>query len=192
MVGFASVSVGAVHRYVSGSPSWSFASAETVEALQTSIVHGLHCAFTVGGRFGYVDDGETANTQVCVFDYGDCQLIFEVRGLKTNDLMGAKVGNIFYGTEGYMVVPNYSKATAYTLGGEKIREFSGSEDHFGNFIKAVRSRNVLQLLAAGGNVYYLAKFAGIFGLDMQDIGAQQTGMSKADFQARLQRASAQG
>ena len=49
----------------------------------------------------------------------------------------------------------------------------------------VRSRNVLQLLAAGGNVYYLAKFAGIFGLDMQDIGAQQTGMSKADFQARL-------
>ena len=58
--------------------------------------------------------------------------------------------------------------------------------------EAVRSRNVLQLLAAGGNVYYLAKFAGIFGLDMQDIGAQQTGMSKAEFQARLQRASAQG
>ena len=57
---------------------------------------------------------------------------------------------------------------------------------------AIASRNVLQLLAAGGNAYYLAKFAGIFGLDMQDIGAQQTGMSKAEFQARLQRASAQG
>jgi protocatechuate 4,5-dioxygenase alpha chain len=39
-------------------------------------------------------------------------------------------------------------------------------------------RNVLQLIAAGGNAYYLAKFAGIFGLDMQDIGAQQTGMTK--------------
>jgi protocatechuate 4,5-dioxygenase alpha chain len=37
---------------------------------------------------------------------------------------------------------------------------------------------VLQLIAAGGNAYYLAKFAGIFGLDMQDIGAQQTGMTK--------------
>jgi len=38
---------------------------------------------SVGGRFGYVDDGETANTQICVFDYGDCELIFEVRGLPT-------------------------------------------------------------------------------------------------------------
>jgi protocatechuate 4,5-dioxygenase alpha chain len=50
---------------------------------------------------------------------------------------------------------------------------------------AVRSRNVLQLLAAGGNVYYLAKFAGILGLDVQDLGAQQTGMSKQAFQAML-------
>ena len=50
---------------------------------------------------------------------------------------------------------------------------------------AIAARNVLQLLAAGGNAYYLAKFAGIFGLDMQDIGAQQTGMTKAEFQARL-------
>jgi hypothetical protein len=43
---------------------------------------------------------------------------------------------------------------------------------------AIRARNVLQLIAAGGNAYYLAKFAGIFKLDMQDIGAQQTGMTK--------------
>lgn len=50
---------------------------------------------------------------------------------------------------------------------------------------AVERRNVLDLIAAGGNAYYLAKFAGIFGLDMQDIGAQQTGMSKEAFQARL-------
>ena len=51
--------------------------------------------------------------------------------------------------------------------------------------EAIRARNVLQLIAAGGNAYYLAKFAGIFGLDMQDIGAQQTGMTKAEFQAKL-------
>ena len=50
---------------------------------------------------------------------------------------------------------------------------------------AIRARNVLQLIAAGGNAYYLAKFAGIFHLDMQDIGAQQTGMSKEAFQAKL-------
>ena len=50
---------------------------------------------------------------------------------------------------------------------------------------AVRSLNVLQLIAAGGNAYFLAKLGGIFGLDMQDIGAQQTGMSKDEFKARL-------
>ncbi len=55
---------------------------------------------------------------------------------------------------------------------------------------AIRARNVLQLIAAGGNAYYLAKFAGIFGLDMQDIGAQQTGLTKDEFKARL-RAAAQ-
>jgi protocatechuate 4,5-dioxygenase alpha chain len=51
--------------------------------------------------------------------------------------------------------------------------------------QAIRDRNVLALIAAGGNVYYLAKFAGIFGLDVQDIGAQQTGMTKEAFKAKL-------
>ena len=51
--------------------------------------------------------------------------------------------------------------------------------------EAIRRRDVLALIAAGGNVYYLAKFAGIFGLDVQDIGAQQTGMTKDEFKARL-------
>ena len=50
---------------------------------------------------------------------------------------------------------------------------------------AIRGRDVLGLLVAGGNVYYLAKFAGILGLDVQDLGAAQTGMSKAAFKARL-------
>jgi len=51
--------------------------------------------------------------------------------------------------------------------------------------QAIRSRQVLQLLDEGGNAYYLAKFAGIFKLDMQDIGAQQRGMSKDEFKAML-------
>ena len=54
--------------------------------------------------------------------------------------------------------------------------------------EAVRERNVLKLLSAGGNVYYLAKLAGIFGLGVQDIGAQQTGVSVAEFKARLEAA----
>jgi protocatechuate 4,5-dioxygenase alpha chain len=51
--------------------------------------------------------------------------------------------------------------------------------------EAVKARNVLQMIEAGGNVYYLAKLAGIFGLDVQDLGAQQTGMTKDAFKARL-------
>jgi len=50
---------------------------------------------------------------------------------------------------------------------------------------AVRRRNVLELIAAGGNIYYLAKFAGIFGLSVQDVGAQQTGMPVEAFKAML-------
>lgn len=51
--------------------------------------------------------------------------------------------------------------------------------------EAVRRRNVTELIAAGGNIYYLAKFAGIFGLGVQDIGAQQTGMPVEQFRAML-------
>lgn len=54
--------------------------------------------------------------------------------------------------------------------------------------QACRDKNVLAMIAAGGNIYYLAKFAGIFKLDVQDIGAQQTGMSKEAFKEKLVRA----
>jgi protocatechuate 4,5-dioxygenase alpha chain len=50
---------------------------------------------------------------------------------------------------------------------------------------AVADRNVLAMIAAGGNIYYLAKLAGIFGLSVQDLGAQQTGMSVAAFKQML-------
>jgi protocatechuate 4,5-dioxygenase, alpha chain len=55
--------------------------------------------------------------------------------------------------------------------------------------EAIKKRDVLALLAAGGNVYYLAKFAGIFGLGVQDIGAQQTGMTLDAFKAKLKAAA---
>lgn len=51
--------------------------------------------------------------------------------------------------------------------------------------KAVANRDVLAMLDAGGNVYYLAKLAGIFGLGVQDLGALQTGMSVDEFKAML-------
>ena len=57
--------------------------------------------------------------------------------------------------------------------------------------EAIRKRDVLGLLRQGGNVYYLAKFAGILGLDVQDLGALQTGLSKEEFKARLVRQNEQ-
>jgi predicted dehydrogenase len=107
---------------------------------------------SLGGRFGYVDDGETPNTMVSVFDYGDCELIFEVRGLPSRSPFPGKkspkdslkpqnfVGNVFYGTEGILVCPSYTAGVAYNRDGEIIKEFAGGEDHFANFLKAVRSR----------------------------------------------------
>ena len=53
---------------------------------------------------------------------------------------------------------------------------------------AVRRRDVLALIEAGGNIYYLAKLAGIFGFNVQDIGAQQTGRSVEEFRAMLRAA----
>jgi protocatechuate 4,5-dioxygenase alpha chain len=50
---------------------------------------------------------------------------------------------------------------------------------------AVKSRNVLKMIEAGGNVYYLAKLAGNFHLTVQDIGAQQTGMTVDAFKQKL-------
>ena len=51
--------------------------------------------------------------------------------------------------------------------------------------RAVGRRDVLAMIAAGGNIYYLAKLAGIFGLNVQDVGAQQTGLTVEEFKARL-------
>lgn len=51
--------------------------------------------------------------------------------------------------------------------------------------EAVARRDVLGMIRAGGNIYYLAKLAGIFGLGVQDVGAQQTGMPLEAFKQRL-------
>jgi protocatechuate 4,5-dioxygenase alpha chain len=53
---------------------------------------------------------------------------------------------------------------------------------------ALKQRDVLELLEEGGNIYYLAKWAGIFGLNVQQIGAQQRGMTEEEFKAMLVRA----
>jgi len=93
-----------------------------------------------GGRLGYEDAGETANTQTIIHDYGDKSLVFEVRGLPTDALRGAHVGVIFEGSEGYVVLTSYDKGAAFDLAGNMVTVFQGGGDHFGNFLDAVRSR----------------------------------------------------
>lgn len=57
--------------------------------------------------------------------------------------------------------------------------------------RAIRNRSVLELLEAGGNIYYLAKWAGIFGMNVQDMGAQQRGVPVEEFVDMLVRAGGQ-
>ncbi|MBI2824381.1 MAG: Gfo/Idh/MocA family oxidoreductase [Planctomycetia bacterium] len=109
---------------------------------------GLSTAvLSYGGRFGYEDAGETANTQTIIHDYGDKTLVFEVRGLETKDLRGAKVGVIFEGSDGYVVLTDYTAGAAFDRDGNKVAAFKGDGDHHGNFLTAVRSRKIEDLHA---------------------------------------------
>jgi predicted dehydrogenase len=110
--------------------------------------------WSVGGRLGYEDDGQTANTQILYHDYEKAPLIFEVRGLPASKeskdmdkLKGAGVGVIVECEGGYVVVPNYSGGAAFDKDGKEIKKWNGSEDHFKNFITACRSRRVEDLNA---------------------------------------------
>jgi predicted dehydrogenase len=104
--------------------------------------------FSLGGRLGYIDDGQTANTQIVYHDYAGAPLIFEVRGLPTSaaeqktmdKLKGADVGNIVECEEGYVVFPNYASGIVYDKQDVEIMRFKGGGDHYHNFLEAVRSR----------------------------------------------------
>ncbi len=114
-------------------------------------VDGLSDAvISYGGRLGYEDAGETANTQVVILPYGDASLVFEVRGLKTPNYRNASVGNIVEGEHGYVVFPTYTSSTAFDTTGRALRTFNGGGDslHYGNFIAAVRQRRPDILLAS--------------------------------------------
>ncbi|MBI4663893.1 MAG: Gfo/Idh/MocA family oxidoreductase [Verrucomicrobia bacterium] len=106
---------------------------------------------SVGGRLGYVDDGETPNTQFAVHDYGDALLIFEVRGLPSakgkkemDKYRGLSIGHVIECEGGYL-----AGTTAFDKDGNQIRSFKtkGEENHMENFIKAVRSRKSSDLNA---------------------------------------------
>ena len=144
-----------------------------------------------GGRFGYEDAGETANTQTIIHDYGDKKLVFEVRGLPTDDLRGAKVGVIFEGSEGYVVLTSYDAGAAFDREGNVVATFRAGGDHFGNFLDAVRSRRSEELhadieqghlssaLCHLGNISY--RLGGSIPLGEARERLQERGQAAADF-----------
>jgi len=97
-----------------------------------------------GGRFGYTDVAETANTQVGIFDFGDKTIVSETRGLKSAPFHPAiKSMWFFYGSEG-IIADNH----LYDPEGKLVREFEGEAgNHFVNFLSAVRSRKQTDLAA---------------------------------------------
>ncbi|HVU24813.1 MAG TPA: Gfo/Idh/MocA family oxidoreductase [Opitutus sp.] len=129
-------------------------------------------ALSVGGRFGYVDDGETPNTQAIIFDYATAPLVFEVRGLPAHgdsaaaapavpgsaesaaaaaDTMdryrGVRIGNIIDCEGGSVITDGYFAATAFDRGGRVVKTFHGVDRHMENFIDVVRSRKTADLFA---------------------------------------------
>jgi hypothetical protein len=120
--------------------------------LPTSVV-------STGGKYIYVDDQETPNTQIATFDYGDAELVFEVRGILTGSeggLAGDRtgggnvIGDLFYGADGWMSVAGNSFQVFKGESGEKVMDekASGSDSpHFRNFLAAIKSRNPKDLNA---------------------------------------------
>src|SRR5579884_1629729 len=137
--------------------------------------HGqLKSVSSGGGKYVYDDDQETPNTQIARFDYGDKELVFEVRGLPTGPEGGLKVrggntiGDLFYGSSGYLEMDD----DGYTVYDEQHKVVKqrpadkGDETapHMQNFIAAVKSRNAKDLHAGieiGATSADLCHFANI-------------------------------
>jgi len=109
---------------------------------------------SIGGRFGYIDDGQTPNTQIVLLDYKPVPIIFEVRGLPRakgdaamDDYRGIRGGLVVQCENGYFA--GGDGGWAYDNDGKKIKQFTGTggSGHHANFIKAVRSRKVSDLNA---------------------------------------------
>ncbi len=117
---------------------------------------------SLGGRFGYDDDGETPNTQVIFLDYDPAPILFEVRGLpkskekrggnwRASDMdtyNGVQIGTIIRCEDGYVTGRSAGGAAAYDNSGNLIREFEPTNaDLRTNFLDAVRSRRAGDLNA---------------------------------------------
>lgn len=105
----------------------------------------------MGGKFLCDDDKETPELLTSSYFYPDQNKMieFEVRPWCTNHETEQGVGNIFYGSKGYMVVHKYGKYETFLGRGQEpgpSRDTGAPlRDHLRNFFATMRSRNVAQL-----------------------------------------------
>ena len=81
----------------------------------------------MGGKFLWDDDKETPEvlSSSYLFPEQNQMIEFEVRPWATNTEGGAGVGNIFYGSEGYLVVKGYNTYEAFDKAGKLDQEELG-------------------------------------------------------------------
>jgi predicted dehydrogenase len=99
----------------------------------------------IGGHFLFDDDQETPNTLVATFEYNHeskrKMLVFEVRHWMTNAEADQTIGNIFYGSKGYLVT---RRGFQTFLGKEQApgpaSQRTERSSPFANFVEVVRSR----------------------------------------------------
>lgn len=117
----------------------------------------------MGGHFMFDDDQETPNTISCNYEFDGTDgkkklMTFEVRHWMTNheadihefdqSVKSNTVGNIFYGSNGYLAIDGYVKYDSWIgKNAEPGPSAKGGGDHFANFIDAVRSRRRQDLTA---------------------------------------------
>ncbi len=99
--------------------------------------------WSLGGRFGYEDQGETPNTQLSVYRFGEVLLVFETRGLVgKHDGFPNEVRNEYYTTDGMITGGKFhpkNGGEAVTVSGGTPREVTPG-GAFESFITAMRSR----------------------------------------------------
>ena len=109
---------------------------------------------SLGGRLGYVDNGDVANSQITLLEWDDALLVSDVRGLPIKSPVdfglesGAfRVANIWWGETGYVVGPNYYSGVALDYDGNELGKWKGGSNrqHFENFIVGVKSRDSADL-----------------------------------------------
>ena len=117
-------------------------------------------AMSIGGRFGFNDCGETANTHIALLDYQPAPLLCEVRNVRAAqgaDAMGKYRGRnrgMVIDCEGGYFAGDASGGALFDNQGKKIRDIAddGSSkklvvSHLSNFTAAVRNRKASDLTA---------------------------------------------